>query len=130
MNTTVSIVIGEGENHSVMWTTTGDHVKCTIRNYDALKKWETLIAVLDNKFGEKKIIGEDTKNYSFKTFEYLGGIWIHLEPTEFLIDIDEKLGDVTVQKYRTEITKLIKSVGYEIRYWDDQLGRLSVNVPF
>lgn len=111
-----------------------------VSEFYGLKKWDSLISALDKKFGEKKILGEDSK-HTFRTFEYSNGIWIHTEPMEFLIDIDKCEFNLhntydTHNKHNihtqicTEIINVVESAGYTVNRYEERPKRLAINVPF
>jgi copper chaperone CopZ len=133
----VTLIIDEyGEKARLITDNEGDIRVNVIDPFHRLRKWDTLIKRLDREYGSPilghpesswhNVIGEDTKNHSYKTFQYPNSVWIHTEPLEFLIDIRNDNANVTVE----EIKQVVQSAGYEVNNYFPDSNRLSIRTPF
>jgi hypothetical protein len=128
MNTT--LIIDEYGKTARLIINKEDGIQVSVTDsFHRLRKWEVLIDKLDREFGKHTVLGEDTENYSYKTFEYLNGVWVHTEPFEFLIDIKNE-SNMTAER----VKELVQSVGYDVDsdvdgYFID-INRLRIHTPF
>lgn len=102
-------------------------------NINSLQKWDTLKNNLKDSFGEPEVLGEDQEYHSFQTLQYPQGPWVHMEPCEFLIDVNGSAysSENAVDELKEKVNEIVEKSGYEIDgYMHNDVNRLCIRVPF
>lgn len=127
----------DNENNTVRLVQTDDsnpsHMTVSKGNFNPLQKWETLKNNLKDSFGEPEVLGEDQEHYSFQTLRYSQGPWVHMEPCEFLIDVNGSTysSENAVDELKEKVKEIVEKSGYEIDgYMHNDVNRLCIRVPF